>query len=297
MVIAHPSHELRLHGWVQIARPHLFVLTDGSGRAGESQLDSTTKVLEDAGATRGTIYGRFTDLDVYTAFLNHDYDLFISLVEELAEQFDHHQIEYVVGDSAEGYNSTHDACRLVINAAIEIVTRKFKREIANFDFAVVGQPEECPDAIRNDAIWLSLDDETFRRKIAAVKAYNSKLAADVEAALNGQAFQGLRRFSAPQVAGNVDEGLVTEIRKDLPSYPNMDAIAKGAFEGIELDRFRIECLRPVRADINSDSEEIRYYEMYGEKMVAAGHYETAIRYKEHFLPLAQAVRRYVETIR
>ncbi len=296
MVIAHPSHELRLHGWVQMARPHLFVLTDGSGRSGESQLDSTTRVLEDAGATRAAIYGRFTDLDVYTAFLNHDHDLFIGLVEELAEQFDHHQIEYVVGDSAEGYNSTHDACRLVINAAIEIVRRKFKREIANFDFAVVGEPEECPDAIRNDAIWLSLDDETFRRKIAAVKAYNSKLAADVEAALNGQAFQGLRRFSAPQVAGNVDERLVSELQKDSRSFPSMDTVIKGALEGIELDRFRVECLRPVPAEIFSDSEEIRFYEMYGAKMVAAGHYKTAITYQEHFLPLVQAVSRYVERI-
>lgn len=296
MVVAHPSHELRLHGWLQIARPHVFVLTDGSGRTGESRLSATTKVLEDAGATRGTIYGRFTDLDVYTAFLNHDYDLFISLAEELAEQFDHHQVEYVVGDSAEGYNSTHDACRLVMNAAIEIVRRKFKREIDNFDYAVVGQPEECPEAIRPEAIWLSLDDETFVRKIAAVKAYNSKLAVDVEAALQGETFQGLKRFSAPQLAGNVDADLVTELQKDSRAYPGMDAIVKGAFEGIELDRFRLECLRPVQADMNSDSEEIRFYEMYGEKMVAAGHYQAAIRYKEHFLPLVYAVRRYVETI-
>ncbi len=295
MVIAHPSHELRMHGWLQIARPRVFVLTDGSGRAGETRLDSTTKVLEDAGATKGTIYGRFTDREVYAAFLNRDYDLFINLAKELAEQFELHQVEYVVGDSAEGYNSTHDACRLVIDAAIEIAAREFDREIANFDFAVVGQPEECPDAIRNEAIWLSLDEETFERKIAAVTAYNSTLAADVEAAQQGQTFQGLRRFSAPQLAGNVDEKLVGEIQTDLSSYPSMNAKIKGVFEGIELDRFRMECLRPVRADMDSYLKEIPFYEMYGEKMVAAGYYKTAIRYKEHFLPLSQAVQRYVQT--
>ena len=296
MVIAHPSHELRLHGWLQIARPLVFILTDGSGRTGETRLDATSKVIEDAGAKRGTIYGRFTDRDVYAAFLNRDYDLFINLAEELAEQFEQHQVEYVVGDSAEGYNSTHDACRLLVDAAIEIVLRKFNREIANFDFAVVGRPEEYPYAIQNEAIWLSLDEEAFVRKIAAVRAYDSRLAADVAAAQSGQAFQGLKRFSAPQLAGNVDEVMFGELRKDLHSYPSMGAKLKGVFEGVDLDRFRTECLRPVQVAMDSDLEGIPYYEMYGEKMVAAGYYQTAIRYEEHFLPLAQAVQRHVETI-
>jgi hypothetical protein len=33
-----------------------------------------------------------------------------------------------------------------------------------------------------------------------------------------------------------------------------------------------------------------FYELYGEKLVAAGHYEKVIRYREHMLPLAQAIR-------
>ncbi|MSQ47696.1 MAG: hypothetical protein EXR78_04785 [Deltaproteobacteria bacterium] len=50
LVIAHPGHELRLHGWLQHARPWVSVLTDGSGHADHSRLDSTTTLLHDVGA-------------------------------------------------------------------------------------------------------------------------------------------------------------------------------------------------------------------------------------------------------
>ncbi|MGE0128099.1 MAG: hypothetical protein AB7U82_08465 [Blastocatellales bacterium] len=67
LVVAHPSHELRVHGWLETARPLVFVLTDGSGRSGKSRLDWTTQVLERAGVERGRVYGRLTDLEEYVA--------------------------------------------------------------------------------------------------------------------------------------------------------------------------------------------------------------------------------------
>src|SRR6267142_6198654 len=44
LVVAHPSHELRVHGWLQMCHPWVLVLTDGSGRTGEPRLLSTRKV-------------------------------------------------------------------------------------------------------------------------------------------------------------------------------------------------------------------------------------------------------------
>lgn len=86
LVIAHPSHELRVHGWMQKARPRVFVLTDGSGREAQPQLASTTKTLEDVGAQTGSVYGRVSDRDIYNAFLRRDFSFFIGLAEELAER-------------------------------------------------------------------------------------------------------------------------------------------------------------------------------------------------------------------
>src|SRR5215212_1146387 len=98
LVVAHPSHELRLHGWLEHARPYVCVLTDGAGRSGEPRLERTSELLAYIGATQGAIYGRLTDLEVYSAILNGDSDLFAGLVEELCDVFVSEQIEYVVGD-------------------------------------------------------------------------------------------------------------------------------------------------------------------------------------------------------
>ncbi len=71
LVVAHPGHELRVHHWMERARPVVFVLTDGSGSAHSSRLASTTAVLEQAGARPGSIYGRLSDRDLYRALLDH----------------------------------------------------------------------------------------------------------------------------------------------------------------------------------------------------------------------------------
>ena len=54
---------------------------------------------------------------------------------------------------------------------------------------------------------MQLDDEAFARKIAAVSGYNAKLALDVEAALSGATFKGVRRFFEPQLRGDIDKAL------------------------------------------------------------------------------------------
>lgn len=282
---------------MQASKPFVFVFTDGSGRVGEPRLQSTTKVLADLGAQAGSIYGRFTDLEVYWAFLKGDFSLFLRLAEELADQFVRQRIEYVVADSDEGYSPTHDACHLLTNAAVEIANRRHQQQIANFDFAVVGPPDECLERIRERAIWIHLDHDAFSRKVAAVHSYDGKLALDVEAAIGGDLFKGVRRLSAPQLAGAVDAELSTQVVAALNAYPRIEEKFKGVFEGIELNRFRTECLRPVSgvADPQALPRENPFYELYGQKMVAAGHYSRPIRYAEHFLPLEEAVWRYVQS--
>lgn len=294
LLVAHPSHELRLHGWLQLVRPRVYVLTDGGGRAGEPSLQSTTRVLEETGSSRGSIYGRFTDLEMYAAFLAHNYVLFIQLIEELVQEFIIHDIEYVVSDASEGYNSCHDVCHLLTGAAVAIMKRRHNRCVAEFDYLVVGSPDECISGMREDAVWLFLDEQVFARKIAAARKYNPKLAADIEAALAGAPFQGVKRFSQPQLGGKVDAELSADVINILAAYPGLAAKLNGIIEGSELHRFRVECLRPVK-HLQREPEEIPFYELYGERLVAAGHYKQVIRQREHFMPLAQAVWSYVES--
>jgi hypothetical protein len=59
----------------------------------------------------------------------------------------------------------------------------------------------------------------------------------------------------------------------------------------------VECLRPVSNSCGRYSlNEQPFYERYGEKQVAAGFYTQVLRYREHMLPLAEGLRRYVERV-
>jgi hypothetical protein len=182
LFVAHPGHELRIHGWLERTRPLVFVLTDGSGGLGQSRLASTQGLLDAAGARSGRIFGRFTDRTLYRALVGHQYGEFVDVARELATTLVEHKIDFIAGDSAEGYNSGHDVCRLLIDAAVEWIRVREGRPIENRDFPVVAAPETCSVEQRDSAIWFQLDEPALSRKLAAARAYR-ELANEVEAAL------------------------------------------------------------------------------------------------------------------
>ena len=111
MIIAHPGHELRVHHWLETARPEVLVLTDGSGRTNESRLGSTTTVLQRAGAAPGPVYGRFTDAELYQVMLAGKTEVAINLVREVADWLAAGNFDLVAGEALEGYNTSHEFCR------------------------------------------------------------------------------------------------------------------------------------------------------------------------------------------
>ncbi|HEU4595091.1 MAG TPA: hypothetical protein VFS10_07955, partial [Pyrinomonadaceae bacterium] len=175
VVVAHPGHEVRIHGWLERERPRVFILTDGSGRAGQPRIASTSRYLEKFGLRPAPLYGRFTDLEIYAALLRRDYELFVSLSEELADAFVAEGISRVVGDASEGYNTTHDVCRLLTDAAVEMARRSESREVESYDYPVVRRPDHCHESRRAAAVWLHLDEETFGRKLAAAFEFYPEL--------------------------------------------------------------------------------------------------------------------------
>lgn len=234
---------------MEAVRPLVFVLTDGSGSRAEGRLHSTTLVLERTGARPGSIYGRMSDRTLYAAVLERRFDVFIRMTDELAEALCAANVEYVVGDATEGYNPSHDVCRLMVDAAVRLVGRCRGAALPNYDFLLVGAPYVCPDELGADAIWHRLDDGAFARKLDAAHAY-------------------------PELAGEVDAA--------LSRY--------GA------EPFRAECLRPVRRDaFHEQPAEVPFYETFGAKRVSEGHYAEVLRYREHVLPLAEALRQHAES--
>jgi hypothetical protein len=270
LFIAHPGHELCVHGWLEAARPRVFVLTDGSGRSGRSRIDSTTKVLRRAGAEPGSIYGRFTDRDIYRAVLDKDFRPMLETAGEFAEALVREGAEAVAGDAAEGFNPAHDVCRMMINAAAEMAGRVCGRRIVNRDFLLVGRQDDCPQGLRERATWLRLDRSAFERKLEAARAF-------------------------PELKGEIDSALEGELLA-LRQYPELAAELPFKQTATGSEAYRIECLRPADGLLAGGDfdEQPPFYERFGELRVAAGHYERAVRYREHILPFAGALRDYVE---
>jgi hypothetical protein len=191
LVVAHPGHELRVHGWLEQARPRVHVLTDGSGRTGRSRLASTEALLEGAGAAPGAIFGRLSDAQAYAALLERKAERFVELTDELADELVCGQIQVVAGDACEGYNPMHDACRLIIDAAVAIARQRRGQAIASYHFPLIGKPDACPESDRLRAVWVHLDDAAFARKLAAAQAY-PELAAELAAALAANGLDAFR---------------------------------------------------------------------------------------------------------
>ena len=246
LVIAHPGHELRVYQWLRLTRPLCFALTDGSGGSGKSRLDSTTRLLEQNGARMGCIYGRLTDREIYSAMIKGEVDLFIDLSEELVGELVREEIDCVVGDAIEGYNPAHDVCRFMINAAVEIASRKRNQPLLNFEISLASQPTNCAEPLTGKAIRIHLDEEDSSRKLEAAHGY-------------------------AELAGDVDQILKRE--------------------GIQA--IQTEWLQPVaNSGVSISQPESPYYELHGEKQVAAGYYDQVLRYREHVLPIARALRDY-----
>jgi hypothetical protein len=264
LVVAHPGHELCVHHWLTLAKPVVFVLTDGSGRQAQPRLSSTTRIISEVGASWGTWFGKHTDQTIYRALLNHDFTLFQTLAVELARALLATDVDYVLGDSVEGYNPTHDVCRLLINTAVELANLESGRaRIRNFDFPMIG-------AHRADAIALKLDELSFRRKTEVMRDY-PELHDEVNVGLDGVMLQKLEGFG----------DLGREVAALLKSRGGPDF-------------FREELLRPVISNLNEPAMSAKpYYERYAEILVAAGHYQQVIRYQEHVAPVAHALRDFV----
>lgn len=221
------------------------MLTQGDGASGESRLRSTSAVLSRAGAPVGAVYGPLKDREIYAALLGQRHDVFLRILDALADALIASGFDCVVSDAEERYNPSHDVCRYLASAAASIAARVAGRDLEGFDFPLIGAPDACAAELSARARWIHLDDAALARKLAAAHNY-------------------------PELAGEVDAALAT----------------------VGAQAFRTECLRPWTAPAAENGAR-PFYEMYGERQVAAGVYAEVIRL-EHLLSLRDALWRHAD---
>lgn len=171
LIIGHPGHELRVHRFMEIYQPVVFVLTDGSGSAGWSRVHNTLKIIKNTGCGAGAIMGRFTDKEIYQHIFQKDIGVFRTLAHELASAMAALQIEMVAGDSNEGFSPTHDLCRYLINAAVKIYSKQSGKHLPNYEFYLEAAPHKFPEEKKDELISIQLNDDEFERKYQAARQY------------------------------------------------------------------------------------------------------------------------------
>ncbi|HUJ13157.1 MAG TPA: hypothetical protein VL284_05130 [Thermoanaerobaculia bacterium] len=163
LLVAHPGHELLLHGWIGLVKPVVHVVTDGSGHTGEGRLEMTAEFVRACGARAGAIFGALSDRAAYQMILACNTTLLLWLVTKLAAAIAYRP-DLIVVDAVEGYNPVHDLCRMIAGAAIEMAGVDTKL----YEYAVVDRPDAF-DSNSGDVIAIDLDDAEHARKIGRAR--------------------------------------------------------------------------------------------------------------------------------
>lgn len=174
LILGHPGHELRLHHWIGIAKPLVFVLTGDSSR-----IAATIEILQRRGGVPA-IMGAFTDREIYRLLLGGDVDPIAAITLEIAESLVAHDVRSVVTDGLEWYNPTHDLCSVVAGLAVE----RTRRAIARYEYAVTEAPS-------GDGEVFALDDVALEKKLADAHACDD-LRREVESLIERIGIDALR---------------------------------------------------------------------------------------------------------
>jgi hypothetical protein len=171
LVVGHPGHELKVFGWMSQQRPWVHVLTDGSGRHGISRIPSTAKLVAESGAKIGDVFGAVSDAAMYRALLEKNIPLFLGMLHSMAASLVRHEIDFVAGDASEGFNPTHDICRVLINGAVAQAERARGKAIANYEFCLTEGEEHCQERHDSRCMHLLLEDGLLHQKLDAAEGY------------------------------------------------------------------------------------------------------------------------------
>lgn len=283
LCIAHPGHELRLHGFLEQAKPFVFILTDGSHRAEKDLMMDSIRCIDRAtkfGMKKNMAYSasdkskkifKFSDHSadegqehlkdalIYAEIVNQWTGVFEAFTRSMINNLVKYKIDYLVADASEGHNVCHEMMRIMADVAIEVVKKKTGHEILNYDFAI----EKPYNENITDAIHIELDPAAVDRKLDAI--VNFPLAP-----------MDLR----PNIS--LDYSLIVELEKMKEGKAALKEMIRDVNPGF----LQNEYLRPYTASEPSGKP---IYEIEGEKAVAAEKYVDVITYKDHLKPLKEKI--------
>lgn len=164
LILAHPGHELRIHHWLELAKPRVYLLTDGSGGRQGARTEYSRRIVEAAGGTPGSVFGEIPDAAWYSALLAGDQTFFLDVLARIRADIGNAEEVQVVSDAIDGYNPVHDLA-FVFGSALNRLLQGTRK----------GHQQLCSAAIPNVPGTLRMEIELDRaaqaRKKAAIENY------------------------------------------------------------------------------------------------------------------------------
>ena len=165
LILAHPGHELRIHHWLEIAKPRVYLLTDGSGGKETSRTRYSRDLVDAAGATRGAVFGDIPDGAWYEALLAGNHDFLVGVFSRMRDDLATAKNVQIVSDAVDGYNPIHDLAYAFGQALCRGLGKTAK----------VGK-QLCSAAVPNVAgrveVAIQLSQAARARKMVAVETYS-----------------------------------------------------------------------------------------------------------------------------
>ena len=231
-------------------RPLVFVLTDGSANRGFAVSDHSRKVLTERGIAIGSVFGAYPDRVFYEHIRKLDFSFFRGLASLLSEELADESVETVAGDAIEGFNPTHDLCRLIINAGILVANSRRKTPLKNLDFALDGPVFDPAHIGRTDLVTMKLSKDETDEKIRVARGYPG-IQSDIDRAI--KAF-GEHTFAEECLRPTGLERLYQQLHDQKPAYERYgeERVRDGLYSFVI--RYT-EHLQPIQKDLASWTDE------------------------------------------
>jgi len=192
LVVAHPGHELLAFGWLTRVKPLVFVVTDGSGRDSGPRIDASARLLAGGLGRRASVFGRWTDRELYNALYEGRPGPFLTLRDELVEAWCAENTQTVICDASERRILMHDVVQITASAAVA-ASRDRGVEIELLELPIYLGPTDARPGNPPSATSLTMADHVLAQKIEAARAYESTAVRhEVEEFLLARSAEGFR---------------------------------------------------------------------------------------------------------
>lgn len=273
--IAHAGHELRLHRFLEIAKPYVFLLTDGSHRFGQDMMMHSVTVIDNAIKQDKKLKFNPKDDSWKRAWMiiqgdqppEHKHikssQLYLQLIEQKSEFFEYYinfiasnlirrNINCIISDGFEKLDFVQHICRIMTDIAVGFIVKNTGKQIFQYDYAV-NLPYDTD--LTDDCIEINLDEEAIDRKVNSILKYPLAIQ-DLKANLP------------------LDLNVIIELRKMPDGEENIKQILKQVGQGF----FSKEYLRPY--NFTDITEDIEYTISENEK----------ISYMKHIKPIQEKLQ-------